>query len=283
MASSAALIVIAWLAAGQPPAAPSLQAANPPPSPKGVEAFKVEAAGYVMRLEKRPGEKLALQKEPVLRWDNPARTGEDGALFVWTSQGRPEAIATIFTYRYNDKLHRKHEVHSLALGPLTAEFGGKAVWTPRAAGVTFAPVPSAPEVAATPRQRLSQMKALTRDFAASMRDLEGEQFQLRLLTQPLLRYEPKDGRVLDGALFAFSLGTDPEVLLLLEARAAGDSHQWQYALARFHYIDLTVTHSDRKVWHVDPLPDILNLDIGASEYRDSAYTTYHVERNLPAE
>ncbi len=251
---------------------------------KVVEGFKMEAGGYDLRLESHPREKLALAKEPVLRWDNPARTGEDGALFVWTRAGRPEVIGTIFTYRFQDTINRKHEFHSLSAGPLAAQFGGKSVWTPKTAGVTFQPLPAAPEVAASPRQRLTQMKTLARDFSASMRDLEGEQFQLRLLTQPLLRYEPQDDQVLDGAIFAFSLGTDPEVLLLLEARTEKEAaHAWHYALARFHYIDITVLHKERKVWHADPLPNFVNLDLGAAECRDSIYATYHVERGMPLE
>jgi hypothetical protein len=127
------------------------------------------------------------------------------------------------------------------------------------------------------------MKGLARDFSASMVDADGESYELRLLTQPLIRYEPKDKEVLDGAVFAFSLGTDPEVLLLLEARAAGDAHQWQYGLARFHYVDLKVQYKDKEVWRADKLPDINNLNIGAELYRDSPYTTYHVERGIPAE
>src|SRR5262245_8868876 len=99
----------------QPQAAPSRSA-------KAVEAFRAEAAGYVVRLASRPQDKLVLEKEAALRWDNPARTSEDGALFIWTLGGRPEMIGTIFTYQYKDKLNRKHEVHSLATGPLTAEF-----------------------------------------------------------------------------------------------------------------------------------------------------------------
>jgi hypothetical protein len=81
------------------------------------------------------------------------------------------------------------------------------------------------------------MKALAREFAASMKDEQGESYQLRLLTQPLVRYEPEGKQVLDGALFSFSLGTDPEVILLLEARAVKEGFQWHYACARFHYID----------------------------------------------
>jgi hypothetical protein len=248
---------------------------------KVLEAFKAEAAEYVVRLQSRPDEKLTVVQEPVLRWDNPARTGENGATFVWTLGGRPEMIGTIFTYRYNDKLNRKHEYHSLATEPLSAEFRGKEVWAPHVAGVKFAPVPAAAAPAGAARQRLTQMKALAREFSASMKDEEGESYQLRLLTQPLYRYEPEDKRVLDGALFSYSLGTDPEVILLLEARPVKDAHQWQYALARFHYIELKAYHKDREVFRAEALPNINNLDLGSPQYRDSVYSTYHVERNIP--
>jgi hypothetical protein len=269
------------LAAGQVPAE------APPPShaaAKALEAFKAEAAEYVVKLESRPTEKLQLVKEPVLRWDNPARTGEDGAIFVWTLGGRPEMIGTIFTYRLGDRINRKHEYHSLALEPLRAEFHGQEVWAPQSAGVKFTGLPGAPAPAATPRQRLTQMKALAREFTASMKDEQGESYQLRLLTQPLVRYEPEGKELLDGALFSFSLGTDPEVLLLLEARAVKEGSQWQYALARFHYVELKAFHKDREVWRADWLKDISNLEIGSPRHRESVYALYFVERKTaPAE
>ena len=283
MNASSVVVGIAWLTLGQAAAQPPADAKPAWDSANAIEIFKTEAAGYVVRLESRPRDKLTVEKEPALRWSNPARTGEDGALFFWTLNGRPELIGTMFTYRLNDKINRKHEFHSLATGPMTAEFRGKEVWTPRTAGVTFEPLPGAPDVATTPRQRLTQMKALARDFSASLVDAEGESFELRLLTQPLIRYEPKDKDVLDGAVFAFSLGTDPEVLLLLEARAAGDAHQWQHGLVRFHFVDLQARYKDKEVWHAEKLPNINNLNLGAEPYRDSPYTTYHVERGIPAE
>jgi len=273
MLASLSLFLCAALL-GQPATAPSRSA-------KAVEAFRTEAAEYVVRLASRPQEKLVLEKEAALRWDNPARTSEDGALFIWTLAGRPEMIGTIFTYQYKDKLNRKHEFHSLATGPLTAEFRGKQVWAPAKAGVTFQPVKGAPPPAGNPRQRLTQMKTLARDFSASMTDEEGQQSQLRLLSQPLIRYEPEDKQIQDGALFAFSLGTDPEAILLLESRQVKDAFAWHYAFARFHYIELKAAYQGREVWHVPPLTGILNLEVGQVPYQDSVYTTFHVERNIP--
>jgi hypothetical protein len=280
---NALLIWSLLAAAGQAPLQeqPAEEKPLPAVSAKAVEAFKAEAAEYVVRLASRQTEQLALEKEPVLRWDNPARTGEDGATFVWTLGGRPEMIGTIFTYRFSNKISRKHEYHSLATEPLTAEFRGKEVWAPAAAGVKFAPVTGAAAPSGSARLRLTQMKALAREFTASIKDEEGESYQLRLLTQPLFRYEPEDKRVLDGALFAYSLGTDPEVLLMIEARPVKDGHQWQFAFARFHYVELRASHKDREVFRAEALQNISNLDIGSTQYRDSVYATYHVERNIP--
>jgi hypothetical protein len=125
------------------------------------------------------------------------------------------------------------------------------------------------------------MKVLARDFSARMEDLNGQKSDLRLISQPLIRYEPKDKTVVvDGALFSFSLGTDPEAILVLEARVpkgAKDRPAWQYAFARFHYISLTAAYKNHEVWHVEPLPDIQGLDIGSPKYQDSVYATYHTK------
>jgi len=50
------------------------------------------------------------------------------------------------------------------------------------------------------------MKALVRDFSAKMVDEAGQQSDLRLIPQPLIRYQPKDQPTIDGALFRFRWG-----------------------------------------------------------------------------
>jgi hypothetical protein len=196
--------------------------------------------------------------------------------------GRPEVIASVFTFPQGNVIRRKHEYHSLAAVPLVADYRGQRVWAPRGAGVEFQLVPDAPEPAATPRRRLTQMKSMAREFSANMVDLDAQRFTLRLVPQPLIRYEPTAGPIVDGALFSFSLGTDPEALLLLEARKEQDRGQWQFAFARFHFLDLKGFHNDQEVWHVEPEPKMMSVNIGSLEYQDSAYVTYHV-RSSPAE
>ncbi|HLJ10391.1 MAG TPA: hypothetical protein VKU82_04345 [Planctomycetaceae bacterium] len=277
--SNLLLLIAAGSIAGLEPGQSKLRGDSKKPateSAKTIDEFKADAAGYVIKLQGRQ-DKLTLRDEPLLHWGNPARTGEDGAVFVWMLDGRPEVIGSVFTYRLPNAIRRKHEYHSLAAGPLTAEYRGARVWSPKTAGVTFRPIPDAPAPAETPRLRLTQMKNMARDFSARMVDLEGQQSDLRLIPQPLIRYEPKDKSILDGALFSFSIGTDPEVILLIEAREAGDRLAWHYAFARFHYVNLTVNYKDSEVWHAKALPDMTTLDIGTPKYQDSVYATYHVQ------
>ena len=94
------------------------------------------------------------------------------------------------------------------------------------------------------------MRSICRDFAASSVSSQSERTELRLLPQPLYRYQSKNADVIDGALFSFvcSVGTDPEVFLLLEARKVDDGMRWHYSLARFSHMNLFVTYKDREVW-----------------------------------
>lgn len=248
---------------------------NVEPSP--LELFKQEAAAYSIQLNDRTGSKLVLDPSPLLHWDNPARTAEDGAVFVWLKDGRPEVIGSIFTYKIQT-VRRKHEFHSLSTSPLTAEFKGKVAWKPRQAGVQFQQFPDAPVPADNARLRLVQMKALARDFSATIKSLEGEPSELRLLPQPLYRYEPKGGDVLDGSLFSIALGTDPEVFLLIEARREkpNDDWRWQYALVRFNYGDLTASFRGKSVWHVAADPEQTNLSIGDTKHFEKSYISFHV-------
>src|ERR1700721_2703026 len=76
--------------------------ADPPKDEKALaESFrafaKQEAASYTIRLEgsDRP---LTLHPEPVLMWSNPIMGEIYGDVFVWTADGRPEAVASIYRF-----------------------------------------------------------------------------------------------------------------------------------------------------------------------------------------
>lgn len=204
-----------------------------------------------------------MRPDPILKWSNPVRKTEDGAVFLWNDRGRPRAVASFYRYKDNRTglLHDDHEFMSLATKPLTGTVDGRVVWQPSVAGVQPRPIPNAPSPAATEAQRLRQMRALARRFAAFF-DNPPDHSEIRLLPQPLYRYELDKSRkdIIDGALFAFVHTTDPEVFLLIEALAPaeGAAPSWHYALARMSMVNMEVKLDGARVWRVAWDTDLLN-------------------------
>lgn len=210
-------------------------------------------SSYEIRQTSSPDTPLTLRREPVLKWSNPERGRIYGHVFVWTSGGRPGAVASLYKW-YHPHTHSSHEFQSLSLGNVTAKQGGADAWAASRPGIELQSIAGAPPPGKTAPERIRQMRRIADHFRADEIDREGEQTTLRLLTQPIYRYEEPKGELLDGALFAFVQGTDPEVLLLVEARHdAGGHASWQYALARLNGITLRAFYDDRKVWEAPEL------------------------------
>ena len=180
-------------------------------------------------------------------------------MFVWTCRGRAEVVGKFFSCPSTGPRNLNHELHSLSTSTrAVARPGGAHAWTPRPPGVVPKPIPGAPAPGGMPAQRSRQIRELSHAFGASSVDLEGKRWELRLLPQPLYRYESTDPDVLDGAVLAFatSAGTDPEVLLIIEARRSSASAPmaWQYAIAHFSDLTLTVRHDGKEVFTAPPIP-----------------------------
>jgi hypothetical protein len=218
-----------------------------------LQLTQAAAAEYEIRLagDDKP---LDLRREPVLRWSNPARREVHGNVFLWTRDGRPLVVGSLFKW-FTPFTHMSHEFQSLAEKPLRARFHGAPVWKTGEAGLRFMDVPGAAAPAASESRRLLQLKQLAKEFAGSKKEREGDQQELRLLPQPIHRYAaPKQG-ILQGALFAFVQGTDPELFLLIEARGeTAASARWQFAATRMTSVELRLRHRDRQVWAADILP-----------------------------
>lgn len=93
------------------------------------------------------------------------------------------------------------------------------------------------------------MKDLARRFSCRLTgDADGE--QLRLLPRPLYRYQTNRDNLIDGALFAFVQGTDPEVVLVLEATRRDKRSEWRYALTRLSMATLEADLDGKSMWAV---------------------------------
>ena len=216
---------------------------------KRLEFMKTSVSKYEILLGKDEKTKLSLVPEPLLRFTNPVSGLQDGCFVLWTSEaGRPMIGAQIFLTSENLWIH---EFQSLASGPVSATLDGETVWSPDRAGATSKLVPDAPQPANTAVQRLIQMRDIANRFKASD-EFEGrvQSDELRLLTKPLLRFGKADTETLDGALFAHAHGTDPELLIIIEAIKVESSYQWHYALAPMTGYALKATLDDKPDWEV---------------------------------
>ncbi len=193
----------------------------------------------------------------AMRWANNTRGSETGMTVLYVSDGRPEAACSIYPWERN----LIHEFDSLSRGKPIAKRDGVVVWTPEKPGVEFKAIPDADAPAESPVARLRQMKTLASQFSSTMLGWNADKSDreaLRLLPQPLYRYESKRSDVLDGAVFAFTQGTDPESLLLLDAHKNEDRFEWQFAFVRNTSGELEGRHNDKIVWHADRFPESSN-------------------------
>jgi hypothetical protein len=241
----------------QPPAKP-----EPPEEPKKLnEAIEKSVNWYDLLPEDGAD---PLKPVPVLRWRNVVRGQEGEAMMVvWSHNGRPAAMASI--YPWAGKMN--HEFDSLSReSKVTAREKDRVIWSPETAGVEFKPVPKAPAPAKTAAERLRQMKPIAEGFKATMTGWAGDnsdQEALRPLPRPLLRYDltgakEPDPKLLDGALFAYVQGTDPEVVLVLEAVGTAEKAEWQYAFVRATSGGLEVKLGDEVVWSAKKYPAARN-------------------------
>ena len=202
--------------------------------------------------------KAALHTEPLLRWSNPTAGSVYGEVYLWTVDERPAAVASIYRW-YHPYKDATVEIVSLVDKTIEAKEGDASLWKASSSGIAFKAIPEAPVPAQTRGARLSQMRGISRRFAADLADKRGGEDirrELRLLNQPVHRYEnPKQG-VVDGAMFAFVEVTDPEAWLILEAVKSGEEIRWQYALARMN-ADAIEIRLDRAIvasWSKVPEP-----------------------------
>lgn len=216
--------------------------------------FDGVAAEYKLAWPSEKGaekQELKLVNHPTYTW---ARSGPHGgnfgSVYVWTNRGNAEAVACFWRYVHGDGTPTVvHELHSLS--PVALESTGKESdsWKPKG-DLKRQLLAEAPKPAASAAGRMAQMRTLCRDFTANSVGEAGDRTQLRLLPQPLYRFESTNPDIVDGALFAFvcSVGTDPEAFLQLEASATPEGPRWHFAVARFSHMDLHVNYREKEVW-----------------------------------
>ena len=228
-----------------------------------IELVRTYAARHRIAPASRPNSPLKLRPQPLMYWTSPTRFDSIGGIFLWTRDGRPKAYCGAFLRLEKpvNTLHR--EFHSLTKEPLTTDFDEKRIWGPTSQGVKFRLVPDAKPPAASPVARLRQMKRIASQFSIRILNHDSTRETLRVLPRPIYRYTDSNSGLIDGAIIAFVQGTDPEALLLVEARSSAKARRWHYAIARCTSWSVTARLADDVVYDV-PLYNFTERDLSAA-------------------
>ncbi len=188
--------------------------------------------------------------DPCLRFTNDLSGVTDGIISVYAvNGGRPAAVGQFFK---NAPRSWVNEFTIIAENNVTIMRSGRPFWKPSEYVCKLTDLPGSPVPAAKSALRLAQMRSIATDF--SVVDHFGSQeitkHNLRLLTQPVYRYS-EAGKIVDGALFIFALGTNPECSLLLETFEDDKGARYRYALAPMSIFELEARHKETPVWAIE--------------------------------
>jgi len=190
--------------------------------------------------------------QPVLSYSNPVRNVEQhGSVFLWTESGRPVLAAAYWSVpEPNQPVVRRlsREWHSLTADNVTVKRDSATIWTSSEPGIDWKPLKNTPGPLDSRPLRLTQMRKLARRLHAEIETSEGE---LRLMPQPIYRY-PENSGVVDGAVFAFVMGTDPELLAVIEAHAdPGGAKEWSLGFVHFTNAPVTAEFDGEEIYEAE--------------------------------
>lgn len=216
-------------------------------------------------------ESRALKSKVVLSQYNPteAQGVRHGRIYVWLAKGKPAVVGGIWSIpdRANHQIRKIcYEFHSLSRQSVRLEKNGTRIWQCDRPGVEWQQHRGKETPAASRTARLVQMRRISESYKTDF----------RLLPQPIYRYPDETNGVTDGAVFAYTKGTDPQTLLMLEAR----DDRWYVAFARSNKNARNVTYQDEVVWSVESIR--ANWQGLIRSDSDPFYLHFVVERRLAA-
>jgi len=115
----------------------------------------------------------------------------------------------------------------------------------------MSPFENVPRVADSDARRLSQMKNLAQKFTVSEQYLDAP-FELRLLPSPVYRYQDEEIGLIDGALFIFAHGTNPEAIAVIECRKDTSASIWSYGFLPLAGAGVIAKLDGNAVWTKEP-------------------------------
>jgi hypothetical protein len=188
---------------------------------------------------------------PCLRWTNSVGDGDtaQGIVAVYThNKGRPDVVAKFFSIGQKKWVT---EFAIIAEKDVAIMRSGNEFWKPSEYVCKFSDLPKSPVPADKPALRLAQMRTIAADFSVvNYFGVKEAKQNMRLLTQPVYRYA-EEGKIVDGAVFVYAIGTDAECCVLVEAAKDDKGSRYRYAVAPMSIFKLEVSYKDAPVWQIE--------------------------------
>jgi len=215
-----------------------------------LQKMKRSAAQHTITSTDDRKQRFKFHETAAMRFSNPVGASKDGTIYLWSDRGRPQAILKIFTYDNNNFIH---EWLSLSESTFVAERDGNVIWSPTEPGLAFKELPDSPKPAESAVERSRQIKTLAGKFSSTYtaKFLDTKPHELRLLNQPLLRYETEDVSRSDGALFAFVQSTAPVGLVLIETRKTQEGQRYHYAFVSMVIGPVTARLGEKEIFNLE--------------------------------
>jgi len=198
---------------------------------------------------------LKVSEHPLLSFGDPARDNEAGTLWAWSDGGRPIAMMELFRRSDTDTVWiSAWTLTSTELVSMTLD--SRPEWTPAKSDFALQDFSDSATVSDRPLIRLRQMKDMVRRFEShEFWDPGNSRFELRCLETPVLRYSDEKKGIIDGCVFAFAHGTNPEILLFAEAHGTSpEMAKWQFAAFRLGSAEMHLEVAGKTLWSRDRAP-----------------------------
>ena len=190
-------------------------------------------------------------EKPLLFYEEPTRDNDRGSVWGWGRKGRPVALLELFRGA-NFRTSWTFAICNTSGGKVRARRADALWWRENDSESELKDIPGAPAPAAEAAVRQRQLKLLAEKFTAhEFWDPNNTRYELRLLKRPLCTYRDEAAGVLDGGLFTLANGTNPEIMLFIEARVDpknGSKPVWQYTVGRLAHAELHLEHNGKEVF-----------------------------------
>jgi hypothetical protein len=253
--ASLAIALLVALAAAATPADPPKADDKAEKGTDADEQYRREAEKVVggIELEVLAGDKWVKVKrveKPLLYYGDPTRNNDRGSVWAWGEKGRPVAVLELYRGA-NDRTKWACAICNTSGGKVRASRGDAAWWRANESASELKDVPGAPAPAAEAPQRQRQLKQLAAKFVGhEFWDPDNSRYELRRLDRPLHTYRDEDAGVLDGSLYTLANGTNPEILLFVEARSdpKDGSKAWRFTTGRLAHAELHLEYDGKEVF-----------------------------------